>query len=706
MSADKNSTHHFNTREEKYRAESEWLAAVLNSMTEEVYFTDRAQRYTYANPAAMREFGHEAVAGLRVEDVVSDLEVLRADGTRRPVEESPPLRALSGEVIKEEEQIVRTPRTGELRHRQVNAAPVRNAAGDIIGSVSVVRDITERKRIEAAQSADLHDMALLRDLAARTIAAGDADKLFAEILDAAIKILRADAGTIQLLNEATQELEFAATRGFSAATVARFRYVDASSGSPCGVALSTGQRSFTVFDVPAAQDPDGSLRAHLVDGIHSGQSTPLISRTGRLLGMFSTHWKTRRALEERETRFLDLLGRQAADLIERLQNDHALRQRESDLRDADKRKDEFIAMLAHELRNPLVPIRTGIELLKKAASNPGVVDSVQPMMERQIAHMVRLIDDLLDVARITAGKIDLKRAPSGLAAIVTAAVDANRKAIDAAGLRLDVQLPVPDVVIDADATRLSQVLSNLLHNATKFTPAGGTVTVSARRSGTGADARLELRVADSGVGISAEQMPKVFDLFAQSGARLHAHETGLGIGLAIARKLIELHGGTIDARSAGRDRGTEFTITLPLPAELPAAAPAADSTSARLANQRIVIVDDNHDAADSMSMLIEFAGGETKVAYSAPMAFELIESFRPGVVLLDIGMPGMDGYEACRRLRAKYGDALGIIAVSGWGQQSDKDFALRVGFDAHLTKPADPEALTSTIARLATRKTA
>jgi PAS domain S-box-containing protein len=683
--------------EERYRAESEWLAAVLNSMAEEVYFTDTAQRYTYANPAAIREFGHEAVAGVRVEDVVSTLEVLRPDGSRRPLAESPPLRALRGEVIREEEQIVRTPRTGELRHRQVNASPVRNAAGEIIGSVAVVRDITERKRIEAALATDLEHMVLLRDLAARVVTGGDTRRLFEDMLDAAIQILRADAGTIQLLDETTHELVLEATRGFGSAMTSRFARVDAFSSSSCGAALATRQRQFVTFDVPAEMDPDGTARAHFDMGLRSAQSTPLVSRSGQLLGMFSTHWKSKRVLDERETRFLDLLGRQAADFIERNRNDQALQQRESDLRDAAQRKDEFIAMLAHELRNPLVPIRTGIELLKRAATDPSVVESVRPMMERQIAHMVRLIDDLLDVARITAGKIELKRARTGLAGIVAGAVEANRQAMDAAGLALSVEVPEPDVIVDADATRLSQVLSNLLHNAVKFTPRGGTVRIAARRAGD----RLELRVTDSGVGIAAERLPKVFDLFANSGVGAkQAKEGGLGIGLALARRLMEMHGGTIDARSAGRDRGTEFTITLPLPGEMPALASRTPAAPARLTGKRVLVVDDNHDAADSMAMLVEFAGGTTRAVYSGAAALELLEAFGPDVVLLDIGMPGMDGYEACRRIRAKYGDSISVVAVSGWGQQSDKDFAARVGFDAHLTKPADPEALAATIARV------
>ena len=685
------------------RAENEWLSAVLNSMTEEVYFTDTQRRYTYANPAAMREFGHDRVDGVHVEDVVRGLEVLRPDGSPRPLDEAPPLRALRGEIIKEEEQVVRTPRTGELRHRQVNAAPVRNSAGEIIGSVAVVRDITERKRFEQTLAADLRDTHLLRDLAVRVVGAGDSANVLEDVLDAAVAMVGAQAGTIQLLDAARGELALAATRGFGEHMTRRFARVDAYSTSSCGVALATGKRAFTRFDLPGHPDPDGDLRMHYQMGLKSALSTPLISRSGRVLGMFTTHWNKVRNLDERELRFVDLLARQAADLIERIQSDQALRQREQALREADRRKDEFIAMLAHELRNPLVPIRNGIELLKRAQDDPEVVDDVRPMMERQIGHMVRLIDDLLDVARIAVGKIELRRERVALAGIVTAAVDAQRSAIEAARLQLDVELPEVEILLNADATRLSQVLSNLLHNAAKFTPAGGRLSLAARQVAVSGGDQLRLSVRDTGTGIAPDLLPRIFDLFVQSGPRAHPHPGGLGIGLAIARRLVELHGGRIEARSTGIGHGSEFVITLPLadPRDTPIAEDRSDAPVLR--RLRVLVVDDNHDAADSMAMLVEQAGAEVRVAYSGNEALMAASEFEPGVLLLDIGMPGMDGYEVCRRLRARHGDQLGIVAISGWAHESDKQLAHRAGFDAHLTKPADPRQVASAIAALQRR---
>ena len=654
------------------RAEKEWLGAVLNSMTEEVYFSDTQERYSYVNPAAMREFGDEMKTGVRVEDLIAGFEVLRPDGSPRPTSDAPPLRALRGEVITEEEQIVRTPRTGELRHRQVSAAPVRIDDGTIIGSVSVVRDITDRKRFEEALAADLRDTGLLRDLAARLVPEGDSKRLFDEILEAAITITSAAAGTIQLLDEARQELYLVATKGIDAG-----------------------------FDVPPEEDPDGSSRAHRDVGLLAAQSTPLMSRSGRVLGMFSTHWRTNRALTDREMRFLDLLARQAADLIERMQGDEALHQRELELRESDRRKDEFIAVLAHELRNPLVPIRNGIQLLKNASTRPELVESVRPMMERQIGHMVRLIDDLLDVARIAAGKIELKRERAALSTIVAAAVDPNRSALERGKIELKVELPSTDVILNVDPTRIAQVISNVLDNATKFTPEGGSISLRATRSLHEGRDTLVLAVADSGVGIAPDQLSKIFELFAQSRTRERGHSnlTGLGIGLAITRRLLEMHGGTITANSAGENLGSEFIIRLPIEDQKDSDSGKSDLRNPKLVGMRVMIVDDNHDAADSMGLLVEFSGAIAQVVYSGESALEAIEKFKPSLVLLDLGMPGMDGFEVCRLIRQKYGHEIAVVALSGWGQNSDKLQAQRAGFDAHLTKPADPSLLEATISK-------
>jgi PAS domain S-box-containing protein len=370
------------------------------------------------------------------------------------------------------------------------------------------------------------------------------------------------------------------------------------------------------------------------------------------------------------------------------------RRAEEALREADQRKDAFLAILAHELRNPLAPIRTGVELLRLGSEKPGAMTRVLPVLDRQVAHMVRLIDDLLDMSRITSGKIRLQRQPTALTEIVTSAIDANRSAIDAAGLDLAVSLPDPPCVLDVDPTRFAQVLSNVLNNATKFTDRGGHIAVSATVDDSISPPLLTLTITDSGAGITASTLPHVFDFFVQ-GEIPGRGKSGLGIGLGLAKQLIEMHGGTIQAHSDGVGSGSSFTIRIPvLTSELVQAAPDVDQSDARpCVGCRVLVIDDNVDAADTIAALVVTLGGEAMAAYNGLDGLQVAEKFRPDVVLLDIGMPDMDGYETCRRLKAEPFGQVYVVAVTGFGQVHDRERAFADGFDAHLTKPVDPRLL-------------
>lgn len=557
----------------------------------------------------------------------------------------------------------------------------------------LAEDVVQRKQAEAALAADLTDTRKLRDLAARLISDEDTSALVDEILLAAMEITEADAGTIQVLDAETQILGFLASRGFDKQEQARFRGVDATSGSPGGVALARGERSFVLFDDPSVPDPDGAIQWHREAGLNCAQSTPLASRSGRQLGMLSTHWRGRRELTERQLRFLDLLARQAADLIERAQAQDALRTSEKKLREADRRKDEFLAVLAHELRNPLAPLRTGVELLQHAKEKPELIEKICPMMERQLCHVVRLIDDLLEVSRITTGKIEFQPQRVSIASLVGNAVEANGQAITDANLTLSMQFEDPQQMLNVDPVRFSQVISNILHNATKFTPPGGRISISTSIETAEPDLlQLVIDIADTGIGIESHHLSEVFGLFTQ----LHRGDVprgGLGIGLALSRSLIEMHGGSIAVRSEGRDRGSCFTVRVPVARPIkPMPQPQAFSRHV-LQGQRVLIADDNRDAADSMGMLITQIGGAVRVAYDGESALEVLQEFPASFVLLDIGMPGLDGYQTCRRIRASKGHTVSIIAISGWGQKADRSKAEDAGFDAHLTKPVDPMQL-------------
>lgn len=374
---------------------------------------------------------------------------------------------------------------------------------------------------------------------------------------------------------------------------------------------------------------------------------------------------------------------------------------EEALREADQRKDTFLAILAHELRNPLAPIRTGLELLRVGGDQPGAIDRVRPMLERQVAHMVRLIDDLLDVSRITSGKIQLQRQPTPLKTLVNGAIEANRSAIELAGLTLSVSLPDAPSILDVDPARFVQVLSNLLHNATKFTDRGGRIDiVAAIETRPESAPMLSLSVRDSGVGIPAATLPHVFDFFVQ-GETTGRGKSGLGIGLALARELIHMQGGTITAQSEGPGRGSVLTIRIPVLTWESVAVSREDQKSpARpLVDRHVLVIDDNMDAADTLAALVTALGGEAVTAYSGRDGLRRAADFHPDVILLDIGMPSMDGYETCRRLRAQPdGAAAFIVAVTGWGQRQDRERALAEGFDAHLTKPADPQLIEDLLA--------
>ena len=370
------------------------------------------------------------------------------------------------------------------------------------------------------------------------------------------------------------------------------------------------------------------------------------------------------------------------------------RRAEDALREADQRKDAFLAILAHELRNPLAPIRTGVELLRLGGEKPGAIKRVLPVLDRQVAHMVRLIDDLLDMSRITSGKIQLQRQPTSLKDVVTGAIDASRAAIEAAGLDLTVNLPDTPYLLDVDPTRFVQVLSNVLNNATKFTDRGGQIGVSAVVDDSGSPPLLTLTITDSGAGITASTLPHVFEFFVQ-GDTPGRGKSGLGIGLGLAKQLIEMHGGTIQAHSDGVGSGSTFTIRIPVVTwEVVHAQVDVDQSDDRpCVGRRVLVIDDNVDAADTLAALVVTLGGEAATAYGGLDGLKSAEEFRPDVVLLDLGMPEMDGYETCRRLRAQPFGQLYVVAVTGFGQLHDRERALADGFDAHLTKPADPRLL-------------
>jgi signal transduction histidine kinase/ActR/RegA family two-component response regulator len=367
--------------------------------------------------------------------------------------------------------------------------------------------------------------------------------------------------------------------------------------------------------------------------------------------------------------------------------------------EADRRKDEFLATLAHELRNPLAPIRNGLYILKLTGKAEGTVAGVYQMLERQVNHLVRLVDDLMEVSRITRGRVELCKELTDVRSIVENAIETSRPLIDAAGHRLEIALPADPLSLDADPVRLAQAITNLLNNAAKFTDAEGHIRIAARRE----DGNVVISVRDNGGGISRELLPRVFDLFAQAPGHRHG-KGGLGIGLTLVRSMVELHGGTVEARSEGPRHGSEFILRLPLEGVGPVPSREPVAAAAEVPSRRVLVVDDNRDGADSLGVLLALLGVEARTAHDGTAALVALDEFRPSAILLDIGMPGMDGYEVAQRVRQHpYGRDVILVALTGFGQERDRQLAVEAGFDHHLVKPLDFQALRELLTRLPTR---
>jgi PAS domain S-box-containing protein len=469
----------------------------------------------YANPAAMNELGPGPIQGIDVAEFAAKLGVLRADGSPRPVEEAPPLRALRGEVIRNEEQIVRSPRTGEPRRRQVSSAPVRDAQGTIIGSVSVARDVTESHAREERLRQVEREHAELLDISS--------DPIFVWELD----------GVIQYWNRGAEELYGYSSRE----AVGRVSHDLLATTCPEGM-------SHTLEELRRAGSWRGELNHRTKDGsVLAVQTLMQVVRRGNQLLVLESN----------------------RDLTAQKQNENLLRE-------ADRRKDEFIAMLSHELRNPLAPIRNVAAYLNLPNVEEKRLEWARQVLHRQVTHMSQILDDLLDVTRITRGQLALKRRLTRLDEIVEAAIDTARPLIDKNGHHLAVDLPREVIRLNGDPVRLSQVLSNLLTNAAKYTDRGGLIQLAGRVDG----AFLRLSVKDNGVGIAPDHIPQLFTMFSQLEGTRERSESGLGIGLALARNIVELHGGTIEVRSAGPGTGTEVEVLLPLLESNPAATHGPD----------------------------------------------------------------------------------------------------------------------------------
>ncbi len=658
--------------ERALRASERQMAATLESITDGFVTLDRDRRFRFVNPEAARMLNRTPAdfIGRKLSEVFPG----SVDGTAFQAFE----RATTDHVTVDSEDY------SPALQRWFAYRVYPSSDGDV---AVYFQDVTDRKRVQEERARDLAGLSRLQALSTKLVQRGDLSSLLTEILAAAADLTGTTKGNIQFHDSDTQRLWIFVHQGVGEEFVRHF----ANQGAPQGCELAARKMERVICpDLEADRSWDGTenLRVLLADGIRGFQSTPLVSREGRLLGILNTHTTAPYQPTERELRHLDLLARMAADFIERSQSEQALR-------DADRAKDEFLAMLAHELRSPLAPIRNAVQMLRLSADGDDRLNATTDMLTRQVAQLVHLVDDLVDVSRITRGKIDLVKQPVDVSTVVRQAIETVEPLIRVKRQELDVVIPSAGTVLEADATRLTQVVGNMLSNASKYSPVGGRIELTLAREDNG---EVAIRVRDNGIGIVAEQLPRIFDLFMQGDSSLERSAGGLGIGLTLVKTLVEMHGGTITAHSDGRGKGSEFIVRLPPSHEAgTTATPAtrAPAASGSAPPRRVLIVDDNEDGALSLAKILSLSGHATHTAHDGQEAIEMAERLRPDVVLLDIGLPRLNGYEACRRIREQpWGKEMLLVAVTGWGADTYRHRSTEAGFDTHVVKPVDLDTLT------------
>ena len=656
------------TNETALRDTERRVTATLESITDGFVTLDRDWRYRFVNVEAARMLKHD-----------------HAELLGRSVWEIFP-GAVDGVTYRELHRAVRDKVSVAFEdyNPMLKRWYLNRAYPSSDGSVSVYfQDVTARKEADVERTAELAGVSRLQALSTKLVQSGDLSSLLQEIVAGAAELTGTAKGNIQVLNTETGNLEIVVHQGFGPGFLAHFM----ERGAPNGCDLAARDMKRVVIPdliLESAWQGTEELRVMLDDGIRAFQSTPLVSRGGRLLGVLSTHFAEPHTLSEREIRHLDLLARMAADFMERSQG-------EAMLKNADRLKDEFLAMLAHELRNPLAPIVNAVQILRSTRAEDDTVKSTTDMLQRQVSQLSRLTDDLVDVSRITRGKIELVRRKVDIETVVNQAVEAAKPLFDSKFQKVDVEHAPRRIHVDGDFTRLTQVIGNLLSNASKFSSRNGRVSLTVAEDPAG---RVAIHVRDNGIGIKAEDLPNIFDLFMQGDRSLERSTSGLGIGLTLVKTLVEMHGGTVEAHSDGPGKGSEFVVHFPIVSDASAEVVTPATNGATHRSQRVLIVDDNEDGAASLANVLMLAGHVTLTAHDGVTALSIAEQFRPDVVVLDIGLPRLNGYETCKRIRAQsWGRTITMVALTGWGQESFRQQSSTAGFDTHLVKPVDADTL-------------
>jgi PAS domain S-box-containing protein len=657
------------------------LASIVESSDDAIISKDLDGVITTWNAGAEKTFGYTA------EEAVGRPITLIIPSDR--LEEEPEIleRVRRGERI-DHFETVRRRKDGARRDVSLSVSPIRDARGTVVGAAKIARDVSERKRLERAERRRSEQVMHLAEVATRLNTVHDVRSIMGLVNEEARRLLDAERSGCSITEEGRWTLSVVAFADRQPSHDA-----EPQDRTPFWLLAGQSDRPLRMNRAQMDAHPDlKQLRPRC--SCHPDRNWLAV----RLTGLRDGEMGVLELCDKAEGDFTaddEAIAVQLAHMVSVAMNNARLVE---NLRDSNRRKDEFLATLAHELRNPLAPLRNGLQVMKLAEDDGAAVRQARAMMNRQLDQLVRLIDDLMDVSRISRGKIELRRRRVDVGRIVQQAVETSQPLIEGARHTLSLDLPAEPIFVDVDETRLAQVLSNLLNNAAKYTEPGGRITLRARRE----DGEAVLSVKDTGVGIPPSMLPRVFDLFTQVDRSLEKSQGGVGVGLSIVKALVEMHGGSVEAKSAGHGQGSEFLVRLPV-AERPAGRQrkADEVPVGPRGGLKILVADDNVDSAKSLAILLEIMGNEVHTAHDGCEAVDTASSLRPDLALLDIGMPRLNGYEACRRIREQpWAKRTVMVALTGWGQSEDVRRSEQAGFDHHLVKPVEPKALEKLLASI------
>ena len=649
------------------------LAAIVESSQDAIISKTLEGRIVSWNAGAEHTFGYKA------EEAIGRSIMILVPEERHDEERVILERLRRGERI-EHYETVRIAKDGRRVDVSLTISPVRDDSGRIIGGSKISRDITARKRAEQRLAT--------QNTVTRYLAESESLESAAPlILQAICENQSWEVGALWCVDDDAQVLRCVDFYHEPSIQVPQFEALSRKTAFRKGKGLpgriwAENQVACIPDVVRDANFP--RVSAAVAEGLHAGFGFPITLRND-VLGVVEFFSFETRQPSQHLLIMMAAIGSQIGQFIERRRAERASAALLATLKETDRRKDEFLAMLAHELRNPLAPIHNAVQIYRRAAPPSRDLNSATDVIDRQVRQLTRLVDDLLDVSRITRGKVELRQEPVELSDVLQSALEASRPLIEKSEHALTIDIPGQPIRLNADPTRLAQVFLNLLNNAAKYTDPGGHICLAAERHGD----EVVVRVKDNGIGIPADMLPRVFELFAQVDRSMDRADGGLGIGLTLVERLVAMHGGTVKANSEGPGKGSEFVVRLPLAESLPVPAKEA-SRPIRPAKRRILVVDDNRDAADSLGLLLQMSGHDVRTARDGLQAVEMAAKFRPDVVLLDIGLPKLNGYETARRIREmEGGQNVLLVALTGWSQDEDRRRSREAGFDHHLNKPVE-----------------